>query len=208
MDDGRLARDALAPRGKRRVKKTTPATLKESKERTSKQIPSSPPIPVPTDNIDGEIDFAMMEQKVGFARNLNPRKSEPALSAYSDVPAQEKKSRRPIVEEKSEQVQDLSTTLNIQKQPWHRSYRDQEPVTKAKSAITPSALTLPYPSHSRSAVNRGKSISKRKDEDNPKVFLSRIEEDTLEKARIYWGGANNEVVNPLLLIDSEGIGYW
>jgi hypothetical protein len=37
--------------------------------------------------------------------------------------------------------------------------------------------------------------------------MSRNEdEDTLERARLYWGGADIDVVNLLQLIDSEGVG--
>ena len=161
---------------------------------------------MPTEVIEPEIELPITEREVPVGRDFNQQKTEPALSAYSDVPSG-KNSRRPDMEGNSDRVEDVPSTLHLQKQFLRRSSREQETVAITKFKAPSSALVSSYPTYSRFTDNCGKSISERKGEDNRRVFLNwNEEEDTLERARLYWGGADNDVVNLRQLIDSKGIG--
>jgi hypothetical protein len=150
VDDARITRDPPAPRGRGLVKKTTLISVKKSEDPRRKEIPSSPPIPVPTEVIEREIELPITERDVPAGRDFNQQKTELALSDYSDVPSV-KKSRRPDLEGLSDRVEDY---FHIQKPLLRRSSRDQETVAITKFKARSSAVVSSYPTYSRFTDNR------------------------------------------------------
>jgi hypothetical protein len=135
------------------VKKKTLISVKKSEDPRRKEIPSSPPIPVPTEVIEREIELPITERDVPAGRDFNQQKTELALSDYSDVPSV-KKSRRPDLEGLSDRVEDIPSNLHIQKPLLRRSSRDQETVAITKFKARSSAVVSSYPTYSRFTDNR------------------------------------------------------
>jgi hypothetical protein len=136
-------------------------SVRKSKEPRNKEIPSSPPIPMATEVIEREIELPITERDVPVGRDFNQQKTELALSAYSNAPSV-KKSRSPDLEGISDRVEDIPSTLHLQKQLLRRSCRDQESVAVTKFKARYSAAASSYPTYSRFTDNGGKVYLKEK----------------------------------------------
>jgi hypothetical protein len=161
VDDVRTTRDAPAPRGRKLGKNTTLISVKKSKNQKSKEIPSSPPIPVPMEVMEQEIELPITEPDVPVGGDFNQQRTELALSAYSNAPPV-KKSRRPDLERISDRVEDVPSTSHLQKTLLRRSSRDRETVAITKLKPRSSAVVSSHPTYSGFTGNRGKVYLKEK----------------------------------------------